>query len=119
MDAREIQAGGKPEQRYPVRERRAWREKGEQVPRRSGLNWVPAADLMLVLRECYLHRPGATIYTLAEESGISAKTIEQWASGDTSFVRFTVADRVLTRAGLTDAWHSSGLRRFYGAGEAA
>lgn len=90
------------------------------VPARDGAEWVPAADLMLVLRERYLlHRPGASIYKLAEASGISAKTIESWESGETSFVRFNIADRVLTKGGMVDAWFNSGLRRFYGAEEEA
>lgn len=84
------------------------------------LSWVPAADLMDVLRERYLDIPGRNVHTLAQATGISAKTIESWERGETARVRFTHADSVLTRCGLVDAWHtSSALRRFYDSEAAA
>lgn len=90
------------------------------MPSRKPLSWVPTADLMAVLRERYLDKPDRSVHTLAQTAGISAKTIESWQRGETARVRFTAADRVLTSAGLTDAWFTSpALRGFYNSEEAA
>lgn len=89
------------------------------MPRRANA-WVATAELMNVLRERYLDKPARSVHTLADVTGVSAKTIESWARGDVSRVRFTTADRVLTRIGAMDAWHTHpGLRKFYGSEKAA
>lgn len=90
--------------------------------RRKGdlTHWIPAAVLIDVLNARYFTRPERSIYTLANLTSVSARTIEAWQDGSTQLVRFAVADRVLTRSGLLDAWHTSpALRRFYYSEDAA
>lgn len=89
------------------------------VPARNGEEWVPASVLAEVLRDRYLSRPGKSLHTLAQDTGIAAQTMSSWLDGKTGYVRFTVADRVLTKSGLIDAWHTSALRRYYGRDEEA